>query len=275
MTKIKHQKMRLKQKDRPICAIYAFANGFLNKDNEKNNWQDSIDRIWQLSLCNIPKGRKVVTNACQLKYSLFGEFFSSCNLESFLEEQKDRILLELQKADPKIKNYYVSPLSKLNKISENQNEFYLIPIDSGHNCELKHCNLEHKLNRYNLHWICLKYDNNGMKIINSADNCEAERRAKRNLDRTMLNWIRSIIWKIKNFSQLEKLSDDMNKRRSRRSDNDFDFKIWAEDHKKLKDNYDDVKSLSNNIDEVIDKDQFKYVFSKSDFYIIKITFERA
>lgn len=169
-----------KQGRRPICGIYAFLNGILHDDDQKEKLQkrcvDKIaSQIWDMalssiSLNNINKYDHVFDKDDILKnYSLVGEFYDSDTLVNFFIQKRPSIIKLLQQYSLDI-NYEITDNFKHKNLELyndqiKENCFYLIPINSS--------------NKNNMHWICYKRCDKNLVIFNSGDEV-TERRAKKN-----------------------------------------------------------------------------------------------
>ena len=83
-----------KQRHRPICGIYAFLNGILHDDDQKEKLQKCYvnkiaNQIWDMALSSISlnntnKYNRILDKNDILKdYSLVGEFYDSVTLVNF------------------------------------------------------------------------------------------------------------------------------------------------------------------------------------------------
>ena len=242
----------LKQGNTPICGIYAFINGFYDGGNTEE-WMALIDYLWNLSidgnLHNHSRNNAYNITAHDLTYSTIGEFFSSDNLYSFLNNKKC-ILPKLQKIDSGIDTYEVNKISDINfKDAEFKvDTFYIIPINSSDFFES------------NMHWICVKRYMDEVIIVNSAKNYNGEINAD----------IKSLrgLTKIKYLFQLNAVGGNMKKRKSKT----FNFiKWWKKYGSKIDRN---IPNLKSNAQIISSASKFNYSFCYSNFDIIQIDITR-
>lgn len=256
----------LKQKNRPICGIYAFLNGFYieTKSKQKKEWNNLANKMWEESLMNLNNIPENIDADSINNYSLVGEFYDSYNLKNFLNSAKSKLWKNILKVmsdnGMSLIWYHVDYVSKdsswtflkddLQHQSNNEGAFYIVPINSG--------SLYCRKDRNNMHWICIKMGKDNLEIINSA-NKDGERRARRHAD--LCGWK-----SISNIHELEAIRKNMDDREKK--DDKFDFEEWANGHKLKKE---DPCSFKKRITQ-IKKQECEYSFKSSHFDILKVTY---
>lgn len=268
-----------KQRHRPICGIYAFLNGILHDDDQKEKLQKCYvnkiaNQIWDMALSSISlnntnKYNRILDKNDILKdYSLVGEFYDSVTLVNFFIQKHDSIIKLLQQYSLDI-NYEITDNFKHKNLELyddqiKENCFYLIPINS---------NRGWGKNKNNMHWICYKKCDKNLVIFNSGDEV-TEKRAKRNAalckstirSKYILNTYELLeVWK----NMYNRETDYRNKKNLELY---FDFYKWkpkllVKFFKKHTTKY--PSNYWNRIDKI--NKGCKYSFEKSNFNIVKVT----